>query len=106
MGKITFLVGGAVGYVLGTRAGREQYEQIKGQAKGLWENPKVQDRASQAQDYARDKAPEVKRKVTDAASKAAGAAKQKADETHSADTADSRPNTYPNADTPDAGFRG
>jgi len=32
MRKLTILLSGAVGYVLGTRAGRERYEQIKGMA--------------------------------------------------------------------------
>ena len=32
MKKLTILISGAVGYVLGTRAGRERYEQIKGLA--------------------------------------------------------------------------
>ena len=40
--KAAFLVGGAVGYVLGTRAGREQFERIRGQAQRLWEDPRVQ----------------------------------------------------------------
>ncbi len=74
-GKITLLVGGAAGYVLGTRAGRERYEQIKSQAQSLWNNPKVQHKAAQAQDYAKDKAPVVKDKAAEAASGAASAAK-------------------------------
>jgi hypothetical protein len=77
-GKIALLVGGAAGYVLGTRAGRERYEQIKSQAQSLWANPKVQETKAQAADYAREKAPEVQHKVADAASSAASAAKDKA----------------------------
>jgi hypothetical protein len=64
-GRITLLAGAAIGYVLGTRAGRERYEQIKSQAQSLWNNPKVQEKASQAQDYAKQKAPEVQQKVQD-----------------------------------------
>ena len=67
MGKLTLLAGGAVGYVLGTRAGRERFEQIKSQAQSLWNNPKVQEKATAAQDFAKEKAPEVKDKVTGAA---------------------------------------
>jgi hypothetical protein len=67
-GKITLLVGGAVGYVLGTAAGRERYEQIKSQAQGIWNNPKVQEKASQAQDLAKEKAPILKDKVAEKAS--------------------------------------
>ncbi len=65
--KIPLLVGGAVGYVLGTRAGRERYEQIKSQAQTLWNNPKVQEKAWAAQDFAKEKAPILKDKVADAA---------------------------------------
>jgi hypothetical protein len=43
------LLGGAVGYVLGTRAGRERYEQIKSQAQRLWSDPKVQQAREQVQ---------------------------------------------------------
>ena len=63
-GKIALLAGGAVGYVLGTRAGRERYEQIKSQAQSLWNNPKVQETASQAQDLAKEKASDAASKVS------------------------------------------
>lgn len=41
-GKATFLLGGAIGYVLGTRAGRQRYEQLKSRAMRMWGNPRVQ----------------------------------------------------------------
>lgn len=41
-GKVAFVLGAAVGYVLGTRAGRERYEQIKRGAKAVWGTPPVQ----------------------------------------------------------------
>ncbi len=63
-GKISLLAGGAIGYVLGTRAGRERYEQIVAQAQSLWNNPTVQEKASQAQDLAKEKAPIIKDKVS------------------------------------------
>jgi hypothetical protein len=88
-GKITLLVGGAVGYVLGTRAGRERYDEIVSQARGLWENPKVQEKAHQATDLAKEKAPEVQKKVADAAASASSAAKSKV--TGSSDSSDSEP---------------
>lgn len=37
--KTTFLVGLAAGYVLGTRAGRERYDQMVATAKRIMENP-------------------------------------------------------------------
>lgn len=41
-GKLAFVLGAAVGYVLGTRAGRERYEQIKRGAQQVWETEPVQ----------------------------------------------------------------
>src|SRR4051812_12531093 len=62
-GKAALLVGLAAGYVLGTRDGRERYEQIKTQANRLINDPRVQEKASQATDLAKDKAPVLKDKV-------------------------------------------
>ncbi len=45
MGKKTFLIGAAAGYVLGARAGRERYEQIATLAGKVKRNPKVQQAA-------------------------------------------------------------
>ena len=41
-GKAALVVGLVAGYVLGARAGRERYEQIKGQAEKVWDQPAVQ----------------------------------------------------------------
>ena len=41
-GKIAFVLGAAVGYVLGSRAGRARYEQIKRGAESLWNTEPVQ----------------------------------------------------------------
>jgi hypothetical protein len=71
MRKLTVLVAGGIGYVLGTRAGRERYEQIRGLAQQVKNNPKVQAKAHQAADAAREHAPVVKDKLTDAAETAA-----------------------------------
>ncbi|MGH3413130.1 MAG: hypothetical protein ACRDPH_08650 [Marmoricola sp.] len=47
--KAMLLLGGVVGYVLGTRDGRERYDQMKTQAQGVWDHPKVQDARTRAQ---------------------------------------------------------
>ena len=36
-----FIVGFAVGYVIGARAGRERYEQITGALSSFWNDPTV-----------------------------------------------------------------
>jgi hypothetical protein len=49
-GKVLFVAGLAVGYVLGTRAGRRRFEQIKSAAQGIWESEPVQWGVQQAQE--------------------------------------------------------
>ncbi len=71
MKKLMLLVAGGVGYVLGTRAGRERYEQIKKTATRVKNDPRVQEKATQAADMAKEKAPVVKDKVVAAAGTAA-----------------------------------
>ncbi|MFG1702569.1 YtxH domain-containing protein [Nonomuraea sp. M3C6] len=41
--RMTFAVGLAIGYVLGSRAGRERYEQIKRTAQRVADSPRVQE---------------------------------------------------------------
>jgi hypothetical protein len=67
MKKLTVLLSGAVGYVLGSRAGRERYEQIKGVAVKVKDNPTIQEKTHQAADVAKAQAPAVKDKLTGAA---------------------------------------
>ncbi|KAA1418339.1 YtxH domain-containing protein [Mumia zhuanghuii] len=66
-GKLALIGGLAVGYVLGTRDGRERFEQIKGRASSMWNDPTVQQKVSDAQDFAKEKAPEVQDKVVQTA---------------------------------------
>jgi hypothetical protein len=48
-GKLWFITGLAAGFVLGTRAGREKYDEIVDNAKKVWEHPTVQEAAGVAQ---------------------------------------------------------
>ena len=64
-GKLSFLVGLGAGYVLGARSGRERYEQIAAKAQGLWHDPRVQEKAEQAQQLARQKAGQAQQVVKD-----------------------------------------
>lgn len=67
--KVMFLVGLGLGYVLGTRAGRERYEQLRASAEKLWTNPRVQTQVQRAEDYVRGAAPEVVERVETTAKK-------------------------------------
>jgi hypothetical protein len=68
-GKLLLLVALAAGYVLGSRAGRQRYEQIKRSAIKFWNAPAVQKQVKHAEDYAKDKAPEVVGFLSDGARK-------------------------------------
>ena len=66
MKKLTLLIAAGAGYVLGSRAGRERYEQIKTQATKTWNNPKVQEAADAVQTQAKQAAGDVKTRAQDA----------------------------------------
>ncbi|MGA5128716.1 YtxH domain-containing protein [Streptomyces olivoreticuli] len=46
--RLTFMIGAAVGYVLGARAGRERYEQLRKGAQRVAQNPAVRNTAESA----------------------------------------------------------
>lgn len=72
-GKILLVVGLGVGYVLGARAGRQRYEQLKSAVQKFWNDPRVQRRVDEAEDFVKDKAPEVAEFLADSAKKVVGA---------------------------------
>jgi hypothetical protein len=63
--KVTFLAGFATGYVLGSRAGRARYEQIRSAAQAFASSPAVQSTASQVQHQATEVLSTVKDKAGD-----------------------------------------
>jgi hypothetical protein len=77
MKKLPLLAAGAVGYVLGTRAGRERYEQIKSGAQKIAKDPRVRSKVDEAGHVIKEQAPHVKDKVVETASHATQAAKEK-----------------------------
>lgn len=85
MSKLGYLAAGAVGYVLGARAGRERYEQIASQAQRFWNNPRVQQSVHDAQDLAREKAPVVGEKIYETAKHAGEAVAAKVGSNGAAD---------------------
>ncbi|WP_268245810.1 YtxH domain-containing protein, partial [Streptomyces chryseus] len=52
--RLTFIAGLALGYVLGTRAGRERYEQLKKSARQVAQNPAVRNATESATHNGRD----------------------------------------------------
>jgi hypothetical protein len=58
-GKILLLAGVGIGYVLGARAGRESYDRIVRVADKFWNSPRVQKQVSTAEDFVKDRAPDV-----------------------------------------------
>ena len=71
-GKLVFVTGAAIGYVLGARAGRRSYEKIAARASAIWNDEKVQRTVSDAQSFVKEKAPAVQQKVTETAKGAVG----------------------------------
>jgi hypothetical protein len=49
-GNLGVLMGAGAGYVLGTKAGRERYQQIVEQARQLWQRPQVRDTVAKGRD--------------------------------------------------------
>lgn len=99
MKKIVLLTAVGVGYVLGTRAGRERYEQIKRQAEKVWNNDQVQSTVDTVTETAKSTAADVAHKAADTASDvkdsvATKVEEKKADHAAKSDT-DSGPDSGP-----------
>ncbi|MEU1051912.1 YtxH domain-containing protein [Streptomyces sp. NPDC005876] len=63
--RLTFVVGLAAGYVLGTRSGRERYEQLKKTARQVAQNPAVRNTAESAAQQGRQIADKAYHVVSD-----------------------------------------
>ena len=63
--KLTFLAGFATGYVLGAKAGRGRYEQIREAAHSFMANPRVQSTTATLQHQAGDAFSSAKDKAAD-----------------------------------------
>lgn len=55
-GKAGLVIGLGIGYVLGTRAGRQRYEQLRAQALKVWHLDPVQVQVDKARSFARSSA--------------------------------------------------
>lgn len=77
MKKLPLLLAASAGYVLGTRAGRQRYEQIAAGARRVARDPRVRSAAHQAQDAVAAQAAAVADVAKEKASGAASAAADK-----------------------------
>jgi hypothetical protein len=82
-GRLLFVTGAAVGYVLGARAGRRRYEQIKAAADRVWNDRNVQKGVGEVvetvQGFVREKAPDVQDAVVGQAKKVASKVRRSSD---------------------------
>ena len=67
------VVAGGVGYVLGTRAGHERFEQIKAKATDLAHSQQAQDAAAKVADVVKENAAKLPDPVADVVNSAADA---------------------------------
>lgn len=87
MGKLSFLAGAAAGYVLGTKAGKQRYQQIKSGASRVWSSQPVQAKVGDVSETVkRQAAPFVADKLGDAAKAASRAMKQQTHRAHQPET--------------------
>lgn len=94
----TFLAGAAVGYLVGARAGREKYDQIRDKAQDLWNDPRTQEKLNDVGSTIKDKAPDVGSAAASAAGNVAGKVKETAtNASHRAKSSESDSGTPPHA---------
>jgi hypothetical protein len=67
--KTTFLLGGGLGFILGSRIGRRPYQELETKVRAITRRPAVQDTAGQLTDAAKKQAAAVVNKVTPSGSR-------------------------------------
>src|SRR6516164_1768783 len=77
--RLVFAVGLGVGYVLGTRAGRERYEQLVKLARKAADSPAIQQAAGAVQAQAADLAKNTRSKIANQMPRLAGTARSRVD---------------------------
>lgn len=87
--KVVFVAGLAIGFVAGSAAGREPFNQLKAQLTGVVQDPEVRRKVSEGAEKARTTVQEHAPAVADKAKGAAQSARDKVSEkTGAEDTAD------------------
>ncbi len=69
-GKFLFVIGLGAGYVLGSKAGRQRYEQIASAADKVWNSSAVKKPRAQVTEYIETQAPKVAGKAAESATRA------------------------------------
>ena len=104
--RLVLLAGIGIGFVLGSRAGRQSYENLKRQATNMWNDPKVQDGIDTAREQIEEKAPVVAQAVKDKAPVVVDKVKEAADAgvakaKEATNDVKAKVENDPNADVPD-----
>lgn len=73
-GRLMFAAGVTTGFILGSRAGRQAYDQIKERVQTVAGSPRVQDAVDRAKEVAETRAPKATARVKQAAQAAAESA--------------------------------
>jgi hypothetical protein len=77
MRRLIFVAGVGVGYVLGSRAGRERYEQLRTRAQQAWGRDDVQEKVQAATQAVKEQAPAVAEKLGQTTKAATQAVKER-----------------------------
>ncbi len=74
--RLMFVLGAGIGYVAGTRAGREKYEELAGKLEQIWQHPRVQHQVAEAEEALQtvvsERVPKLAKKAAFAARDALG----------------------------------
>ena len=77
--KAAFIVGTGLGYVLGTRAGRQRFEKIRAWTSTAWQHPQVQARVTEleakAADFAKSEGAALRGRLTESVRTAVGSSR-------------------------------
>lgn len=102
-GKILFVVGLGAGYVLGARAGRERYEQIRRAALNVWNQPQVQQGVDTVKDFAKTRVGDLSNTVLDGVKSRIGNARKSSGPTSTTSATQPSTTSTPSKPTPPTG---
>ncbi len=107
MKRLILLIGLGIGYVLGSKAGREQYRKIKTTASKTWQSPAVRSAAEKVETFVGEKAPSlggVAHTVLGGGSSSSGGSSSGGDSSNTGSSSSSSSHAAPGAGSTDTGF--